>query len=183
MFKKFSISFLMLISIILTVSCKAKKSFIDQPFPYATRPDLTYMKGDYNLDFNDMNAYVIDYLKSDVLPFFFVKDNKDGLLKGDNNTKTITIFCSCMNGTTVNDLDLFLSMALLGVAYNAAEQDLRFKSPNSSDGHYTDFGNVFNVYNLKIEAVDESGNVIRNDYIKATDRLPDSIKPEYINVD
>ena len=183
MFKKFSISFLLLISMILTISCKAKKAVNNQPFPFATKPELNYISGAYNLDFNDMNAYVIDYLRSDVLPFFFVKDNKDGVLKGDNSTKTITVFCTCMNGTTKNDLDLFLSMALLGISYNASEQDFRFKAPNSKDGHYTDFGNVFNVYNLKIEAVDESGNIIRNELINATDRMPDSIKPEYINVD
>ena len=183
MFKKFSIIFLLLICIVFTISCRQKRTFTNQPFPFATQPELNYIKEDYDLDFNDMNAYVIDYLRSDVLPFFFVKDNKNGLLKGDNLSKTITFFCTCMNGTTVNDLDLFLSMALIGMSYNAAEQDFRFKAPNSNNSHYTDFGNLFNVYDLKIEAVDESGNIIRNELIKATDRMPEGIKPEYINID
>ena len=29
----------------------------------------------------------------------------------------------------------------------------------------------------------ESGNVIRNDFIQATNRMPDGIRPEYINID
>lgn len=181
MVKKFSLFFVLLISLSMLFSCKHEKDY--SKYKVATPPDMNYMQGDYDLNFDDMNTYVIEYLQSDNMPFFFVKNNKDGVLKGDNKTKTITLFCTCINNTRTIDVDLFISMALLGVAYNAAEQDFRFKQPSSSDGHYIDFGNVFNVYNLKIEAKDESGNILRDDFIRATDRMPDTIRPEYINVD
>lgn len=181
MFKKFSSVFLLLLIGLTLISCKPRKDYSN--LKNATPPDVSYMKGDYELDFNDMNSYVIDYLQSETMPFFFIKNNKNGVLKGDNNTKTIELFCTCLNGTSQNDLDLFISMALLGIAYNASEQDFRFKPPKSNDGFYVDFGNVFNVYNLKIDAKDESGNVIRNDFIQATNRMPDGIRPEYINID
>ena len=93
--------------------------------------------------------------------------------------KLITVTCVCTKGTTVNDVDLFLSMLLNGIGFNAAEQDYRFKNPTvGSDGSYTDFGTVFNIYNLKIDAKDEDGKVLRDDYIKATERIP--IDPRYI---
>ncbi len=147
---------------------------------YGTRiPDLSLSTGDYELDFVDMNNYVIEYLNSESMPFFFVKSNKDGVLSGDNEKKLITVTCTCTKGTTVNDVNLFLSMLLNGIGFNAAEQDYRFKNPTvGSDGSFTDFGTVFNIYDLKIDAKDEDGNILRDDYIKATGRIP--IDPRYI---
>lgn len=180
MFKKISFVFLMLLSASTLFSCSNKSNVTEtKEFPYETKPYYGNLTGDYNLDFNDMNNYVIDYLNSEAMPFFFVKSNKDGILSGDNDKKLITITCTCTNGTTVHDLDLFLSMALNGIGYNASEQDSRFVKPSvGQDGSFTDFGTVFNVYNLKIDAKDESGNVLRDDYINATERIP--IDPKYI---
>ena len=179
MFKKFSCLFLMLIICCLFLSCKNKNA-IDDSLLYGTRkPDLELPTGDYQLDFVDMNNYVIEYLNSEVMPFFFVKSNQDGILSGDNDKKLITVSCVCAKGTTVNDVDLFLSMVLNGIGFNAAEQDYRFKNPTvGTDGSYVDFGTVFNVYDLKIDAKDENGTVLRNDLIKATERIP--IDPRFI---
>lgn len=179
MFKKFSFIFLLLLSSLLFVSCKNSNK-IDEALMHGTRtPDFDLSTGDYNLDFVDMNNYVIEHLNSDFMPFFFVKSNKDGVLTGDNEKKLITVTCVCTNGTTVNDVNLFLSMVLNGIGFNAAEQDYRFKGPTATgDGTFTDFGTVFNVYNLKIDAKDENGKVLRDDYIKATERIP--IEPRYI---
>ena len=179
MFKKLSFVFLLLLSSFLFISCK-NNNIIDESLIYGTRtPDLSIPTGDYELDFVDMNNYVIEYLNSEFMPFFFVKSNKDGLLSGDNEKKLITITCVCTKGTTVNDVDLFLSMLLNGIGFNSAEQDYRFKNPTvGPDGSYTDFGTVFNIYDLKIDAKDEDGKVLHDDYIKATERIP--IDPRYI---
>lgn len=180
MFKRTSLIFLLLLILVSLFACKGRKS-IDQTkeFPYETAPYYGVPTEDYNLDFNDMNNYVIDYLNSENMPFFFVKSNADGILSGDNEKKVITLTCTCEKGTTVHDVDLFLSMALNGIGFNAAEQDSRFKKPTiDSDGVFTDFGTVFNVYNLKIDAKNEDGEVLRDEYINATDRIP--IEPRYI---
>ncbi len=179
MFKKTSSVFLLLFIIVSLFACKKTDINETREFPYETAPYYGVPSEDYNLDFTDMNNYVIDYLNSENMPFFFVKSNKDGILTGDNEKKLITITLVCAKGTTVHDLDLFLSMALNGIGFNAAEQDSRFKRPTvDSDGAFTDFGNVFNVYSLKIDAKTDDGEVLRDDYINATDRIP--IEPRYI---
>ena len=179
MFKKFSFIFLLLLCAVTLFSCNKSDVATTKEFPYETKPFYDKLTDDYKLDFVDMNNYVIEHLNSDFMPFFFVKSNKDGILSGDNEAKLIIVNCVCTKGTTVNDVNLFLSMVLNGIGFNAAEQDYRFKVPTaSSDGSFTDFGTVFNVYNLKIDAKDEDGNVLRNDYIKATERIP--IEPRYI---
>lgn len=173
MFKKFSFIFLLLLISSMFISCKNNRK-IDESLMYGTRtPDLEVKTGDYNLDFVDMNNYVIEYLNSEVMPFFFVKSNQDGILSGDNEKKLITVSCVCQKGTLVNDVDLFLSMVLNGIGFNASEQDYRFKSPTvGTDGAFMDFGTVFNVYDLKIDAKDEEGAILRDDYIKATQKIP-----------
>ncbi len=179
MFKRTSSIFLLLIMLLSLFACKKANIDETREFPYETAPYYGVPSEDYNLDFNDMNNYVIDYLNSENMPFFFVKSNKDGILSGDNEKKLITITCECTKGTTVHDLDLFLSMALNGIGFNAAEQDNRFKRPTvDSTGTFTDFGSVFNVYSLKIDAKNEDGEVLRNDLINATERIP--IEPRYI---
>lgn len=179
MLKRFSCVFFVLILCCLFASCMGKNG-IDESLLYGTRtPDLSLPTGEYQLDFVDMNNYVIEYLNSEVMPFFFVKSNQDGILSGDNDKKLITVSCICAKGTTVNDVDLFLSMVLNGIGFNAAEQDYRFKNPAvGTDGSYVDFGSVFNVYSLKLDAKDEDGNVLRDEYINATERIP--IDPRYI---
>ncbi len=179
MFKKTSSIFLLLFIIISLFACKRKNIDETKEFPYETAPYYGLSTEDYSLDFTDMNNYVIDYLNSENMPFFFVKSNSEGILSGDNEKKLITITCLCTKGTTVHDVDLFLSMALNGIGFNAAEQDIRFKKPTvDADGTFTDFGTVFNIYNLKIDAKTEDGEVLRDEYINATDRIP--IEPRYI---
>ena len=70
-------------------------------------------------------------------------------------------------------------MALNGIALNAAEQDYRFKSPNvDNEGTYLDFGTVFNVYSLQINATCDDGTVLMDKVFKAGEKI--TIDPRYI---
>lgn len=176
MLKRLSLFFLMLIiSLTSLVSCKKN---IDYSKIVSEKPDLSLRTGDYDLDFDAMHNYVIDYLSSELMPFYFVKNGSFDI-SGDNSTKVISVKCTCMNGTLVTDLDLFLSMVLNGIALNANEQDYRFKKPSVlSDGSYGDYGTVFDVYGLNIYADLEDKTVLRNNNFKPGDTIP--IDPRYI---
>lgn len=176
MLKKFSLFILLLI--ISALSLFSCKKGIDYSKISSEKPDQSLQTGDYNLDFVIMHNYVIDYLSSEFMPFFFVKNNSFDI-SGDNEKKIITVKCTCINGTVVSDADLFLSMVLNGIALNAAEQDYRFKKPSiSSDGTYQDFGNVFDTYDLKIYVDVEDGTILRDETYKAKETIP--INPKYI---
>ena len=176
MLKRFSLLFLMLIiSLTSLVSCKKK---VDYSKISVEKPDQSLRTGDYDLDFTAMHNFVIDYLSSEFMPFFFVKNGSFDI-SGDNSTKEISIKCTCINGTVVSDLDLFLSMVLNGIAINANEQDYRFKKPSVlSDGSYGDYGNVFDVYGLNIYADLEDKSILRDNKFKPGQTIP--IDPRYI---
>lgn len=176
MLKRLSLFFLMLIiSLTSLVSCKKK---IDYSRVVSEKPDLDLKTGEYDLDFDAMHNYVIDYLSSEVMPFYFVINGSFDI-SGDNSSKVISVRCTCMNGTVLSDLDLFLSMVLNGIALSASEQDYRFKKPSVlSDGSYGDYGTVFDVYGLKIYADLENKAILRNDSFKPGDTIP--IDPRYI---
>lgn len=175
MFKKLSLFILLLL---LAFSVFACKKGIDYSKISGEKPNQELKTGDYDLDFVVMHNFVIDYITSEVMPFFFVKDNSFDI-SGDNEKKTITVTCTCMNGTTLSDLDLFLSMVLNGIAINASEQDYRFKYPTTdNDGTYLDYGNVFDTYDLKIHAELENKTVLRDDTFKAKSKI--LIDPRYI---
>ena len=175
MLKRLSLFVLMLL---LALSLFACKKGIDYSKISGEKPNQELKTGDYDLDFVTMHNFVIDYLTSEVMPFFFVKDNSFDI-SGDNEKKSITITCTCLKGTTIDDLDLFLSMVLNGIAMNASEQDYRFKTPSvANDGTYLDYGNVFDTYELRINAVTEDNKVLRNDTFKAGSKI--SIDPRYI---
>ena len=176
MLKRFSLLVLMLLIAITSLS--SCKKDIDYSKLSAEKPNQELKTDAYDLDFVVMHNYVIDYLSSEVMPFFYVKDNSFDI-SGDNANKTITVKCTCVNGTTVEDLDLFLSMVLNGIALNAAEQDFRFKNPTvSKDGTYMDFGCVFDTYTLKIDAKLEDNTVLRNYTFKPGEKI--TIDPRYI---
>ena len=176
MFKRFSL-FAMTIIIILSSLVSCKRS-IDYSRIVSEKPDQNVRTGGYDLDFVSMHNYVIDYLSSELMPFFFVKDGSFDI-DGDNNTKVINVKCTCMNGTVVYDLDLFLSMVLNGIALSAAEQDFRFKRPSvDSDGTFLDFGNIFDIYTLNIYADLEDKTVLRNNSFKPGEQI--TIDPRYI---
>lgn len=166
-------SFLLVIFCIFTLflftSCKKEENEII----YSNdKPNIEISKENPNLDFTEMHNFVIDSITSQETPFFYIEEGKFDI-SGDNDKKVIKITCTCMEGTTVNDLDLFLSLVLNYIGANAAEQDFRFKNPSmDSEGSYTDFGTVFSMYDLQIDSKDTKGNVIRNDYIKAGDIIP-----------
>lgn len=145
---------------------------------YIGAPDLNLKEGAYDLNFVRMHNYVIDYMTEEAMPFFYVK-NGEFDISGDNKTKVIEVKCKCIKGTTVEDVDLFLSMVLNGIGTNAAEQDFRFKAPSvGQDGAYTDFGSVFKEYRLKIDAEVDDGTVLRKEDIRAGQRIP--VDPKYI---
>ncbi len=166
---------LMLISLFALISCKKK---IDYSKIKSEKPVTEIQTGDYELDFTIMHNSVIDYLSSEVMPFFFIKENGFDI-SGNNTDKSINLTCKCLDGTTIEDLNLFLSMALNGIALNAAEQDYRFKSPNvDNEGTYLDFGTVFNVYSLQINATCDDGTVLMDKVFKAGEKI--TIDPRYI---
>lgn len=176
MLKRFSFLFLMLI--IFVTSLNACKKSIDYSKISSEKPDQELQTGDYNLDFIIMHNYVIDYISGEVMPFFFIKENGFDI-SGDNSTKTITIKCNCVNGTTIEDLNLFLSMALNGIATNAAEQDYRFTKPTiDKDGTFLDYGNIFKTYSLNIYATIDDNSVLMDKKFPAGSTI--TIDPRYI---
>lgn len=145
---------------------------------YIGTPDLELKDGSYDLNFTEIHNYVIDYITAEMMPFFFVKEGEFDI-SGSNEEKLITVKCKCIKGTTVEDLDLFLSMVLNGIGLSAAEQDYRLSPPSvGADGAYTDFGTVFNTFELKIYATLEDGTVLRNDDVKPGQKIP--VDPKYI---
>ena len=96
MLKKISSVFLLLFIIASLFACKKTDINETREFPFETAPYYGVSNEDYNLDFTDMNNYVIEYLNSEFMPFFFVKSNKDGLLSGDNEKKTYNCYL-CMH--------------------------------------------------------------------------------------
>lgn len=140
-------------------------------------PKTEKPSGEYNLDFISMHNSVIDYVAESGLPFFFVKEGQFDI-SGDNEKKYIKLTCECIKGTTIEDLDLFLSITLNGIGLNASEQDYRFKAPSVKDGTYVDFGTVFNTYGVQIDAKVEDGTVLRNIKVEPGQRIP--VDPRYI---
>ena len=142
--------------------------------------------GEYNLDFVSLHNFVIDSMMEEETPFFFIKNGTVDI-SGTNNPKVITLTCECIKKTTVEDLDLFLSMAIRLIGQGAHIQDSRFKMPTEADNTYQDFGTVFNYYDLKLDCVLEkdengtNGKVLRNNYIKAGQKIP--IDSRYWSVD
>ena len=171
MLKKSSFVIMMLLYALLLTSCK-KEEYSKLP------PDLELSNDGYNLNFTRIHNDVIDYLSSEVMPFFFVKDNGFDI-SGDNENKSISITCNCISGTQKHDLDLFLSMALNGIAQVASEQDYRFKAPSvDNDGTYLDYGNIFDVYSLHIYATIEEESVLMDKTFKPGEKI--TIDPRYI---
>lgn len=177
MFKKLSYFIVLSLISITLISCRKKKDYSDLR---VEAPNRNIMTGAYDLDFYEMHNSVIDYLSSEATPFFFVKSGTENFeVDGSNEEKYISVRCVCLKGTTIEDVDLFLSMVLNGIASNASEQDYRFMRPSvGKSGEYTDFGTVFNTYELRIDAKNEDGTVLRNVSIKPGQSIP--IEPRYI---
>ena len=156
-------------------SCKKNVETKTEP---NVKPDMNISNGEPNIDFTVMHNFVIDSISSQPTPFFYIVENKFDI-SGDNDKKNVVLTCTCLDGTTIEDLDLFLSMALNYVGINAAEQDFRFKAPTvNNDGSYNDFGTFFNLYSLEIHADTQKGETLRNDFVKAGNKIP--VDPRYI---
>ena len=134
-------------------------------------------------DFLEMHNYVIDGLMSDETPFFYIVNNSV-YIDGDNDKKDIKVTCRAQDGTSVHDLDLFLSMVLRLIGESASEQDYKFKAPEidvNDNNAYKNFGTVFDTYNLSFDCKLENGGVLRDDYIKAGTKIP--VEPRYWSAD
>ena len=153
----------------LLVSCSNRKEL---DLSNVQPPKMEKMEGDYNLDFTAMHNYVIEELQADLTPFFYIVNGSFDI-SGDNEKKEITVKCKCMDGCVENDVDLFFSMVLNLISYNASEQDYRFKAPSlDNNGTYIDFGTVFNYYDLKLYAEKESGEVLKNLIVTKGYKIP-----------
>ena len=176
MLKKLSFIMILLLGTMALFSCEKKTT--DYSEYKVEAPESIQQSGDYNIDFVNVHNFVIDYMTDEQMPFFYVKDGKFDI-SGDNEKKEITITCECITGTTEEDIDLFLSMALNGIGIDASEQDYRLKAPSvDADGAYQDFGSVFNYYDLKVNCTLEGGQVLKNFEVKAGKKIP--IEPRYI---
>lgn len=154
--------------VLSTFACKKEQNYEAS----AIAPDTGKLQTEYNLDFTEIHNSVIDAISSQYTPFFFIK-NGEFDISGDNEKKVIQVSCTCMDGTTVEDVDLFLSMVLQYIGSNAAEQDFRFAAPKvDGSGTFVDFGTVFNTYGLALRCDTESGKILRNDDIKAGGKIP-----------
>ena len=170
-------SLLCAISILLT-NCRMKDSIDYSSLKDQEPPVLETLSSNYNLNFTYMHNYVIDTLTENFTPFFYIKDNSF-FVDGDNEKKTISVSCICLDGTTIHDLDLFLSMVLNAIGINASEQDFRFAPPKTdNDGTYLDFGGVFNTYTLIIDTKTENNQVLRNHTIRPGSKIP--VESKYI---
>ena len=139
------------------------------------RPDIEINTNNtYGLDFVQLHNYVIDGLMSEYTPFFYVVNNSV-VISGDNDKKEISLACVVDDKTLLDDLDLFLSMALRLIGEGAAEQDFKYKAPKTDmydEYTYTSFGTVFDTYNLSFDCKRQNGDILRNDYIKAGTKIP-----------
>lgn len=167
--KGFNVFLLLFCVSITLLACKKE---VNPKFEPGTMPDIAKATGDYNLDFAAMHNFVIDSISADYNPFFFIKDGCFDI-SGDNKNRVITVTCTCQNGTLRDDVDLFLSLVLNYIGFNAAEQDFRFANPRTdNEGSYLDFGTIFNTFDLVIKATTESGEVLHDDYIKKGNKIP-----------
>lgn len=167
--KSFIVFLLVFCMSILLFSCK-KADITD--YSSGIAPSIEKSKGEIGLDFVEMHNYVIDSISEQYTPFFFIKDGQFDI-SGDNQNKLIIVSCTCLDGTTVNDVDLFFSLVLQYIGFNAAEQDFRYVKPSTDEtGTFIDFGTVFNTYDLRIKSQTESGSVLRDDYVKKGTKIP-----------
>ena len=171
MIKKLSLLFLVLCTLLL-VSCRKEETNYMQYASVAFEPETNPMTGEYELDFIAMHNYVITELESELTPFFYIVNGKFDI-SGDNETKTIEVKCQCLDGTIEDDVDLFFSMVLNYIGFNAHEQDVRFEAPiTDEEGTYINFGSVFDTYNLTLFADTQSGKVIKDVHVKHGNKIP-----------
>lgn len=145
-------------------------------------------KGEIKFNFIEMHNYVIEQLSETYNPFFFIKENEfdiDGTDDGDD--RSIIITANTIKKTAKQDVDLFISWILLYISENASTQNFRYQSPSKVADHdpdgttfytYSDFGTVFNDYDLKIKITREDGVTIYDLTVKRGQKLP--FNPSYI---
>lgn len=172
--KRFASIFIVLLLSFTLFSCKKE---VEIP-KSIDKPDFT-IDNSGELDFISLHNGVITALQSEVNPFFYIKEGEFDI-SGDSEKKNIVVTCTCINGTTIEDLDLFLSRVLCFIGIECAEQNFKFKAPIvSKDGNYKSFGTVFDTYSLELNCKCENGLVLRNDKIKAGEEIP--VDPRYWN--
>lgn len=172
---RFTLFFIVLMISFLLSSCKKE---VEIPKSIDT-PDLTINSSDGDIDFILLHNGVLTNLMSEANPFFYIKEGEFDI-SGDNDNKNILIKCTCINGTTVEDLDLFLSRVLCFIGIECAEQNFKFKTPIvSKEGNYQSFGTVFDTYSLEFDCKTENGTILRSEKIKAGEEIP--VDPRYWN--
>ncbi|MDO5564318.1 MAG: hypothetical protein Q4F88_03725 [Eubacteriales bacterium] len=110
--------------------------------------------GDENIGFVQMHNSVIDGLKSEMTPFFFIKENMFDI-SGDNEKKEIYLTFDCLEGTTEADASLVVVWVSKLMANEASIQQSRFK-PSTKDS----YGTLFDEYALIINCTEEGKDLI-----------------------
>lgn len=175
MLKKRSVLLVLFLLSCLLFSCKKTT---DYSKIRSGAPDMGQAPAKYEIDFVEMHNFVIESLQSRLTPYYFIVNGKFDI-SGDNEKKEIVVKCTCLNGSTTQDVDLFFSDVLNLMAFNASEQNYKYKVPStSSDGTYMDFGTFFNDFDLRLYADTESSEILRDTYVKRGETIP--IDPRYM---
>lgn len=180
--KKIIVCVIMIISMMSLCACAKEHMDIGN---YANVPPKTGVsKESSGLDFVEMHNTIIDEMSQEYLPFFFIKNNCFDISGENEDPKKIIITADCLDRTTKQDVDLFLSYVLIAIGQNASEQNFKYKAPTEiEDGDvegsfitYADFGSVFNEYALVLKITEDGKNTIYNMEIKPGEKIPISSK-------
>ena len=172
------VKFLVIVSILILtlcfVGCKKEEKII---YSQETPETGIIENKEPEFDFVEMHNYVIDTISSRANPFFFIEEGKFDV-SGTNDPKVIKVTCTCTNGTTEQDVNLFFSLVLNTIGFNAAEQDFRYEKPTTDKtGTYTSFGTVFKDYGLELHAENVDGTVIVDKKVEPGEEIP--VDPRY----
>lgn len=174
--------FILLMTVIMTFSLSACAKDIVSTRDYVPiDPEMEVKEDIEGFNFIEMHNSVLDTLMSMETPYFFIKENQF-IIDGSNEEgkKNISITATCLNKTSKEDINLFLSDVIIIIGQIAAEQDFKYKAPeiDKKEGCYTSFGTVFNDYDLVLKITKENGDYLYNATIKAGTKIP--IDPRYI---
>lgn len=131
----------------------------------AINPIKDAQTADVQLDFVELHNFVIDHLKNDYTPFFYIKEGEFDI-SGDNEKKEIVLSFNCIEKTTEQDAALFVVWVTKLIGNGAADQYTKYK-PSTNET----FGEIFNDYTLVIDGKLEGKKFI-NKTIKPGEEMP-----------
>ena len=166
-----------LLVLVLLMSTACVKETRKKMYANISPEDLYIDQNDIRINFVMVHNDVLTSMMKEDTPFFYIKNNSFDI-SGTDDPKVIYITADTMEGTTKQDIDLFLSMALTYIGFACSEQNNKYKNPSIDEtGTYLDFGTVYNDYDLSIKVTIEGKDYLVDQYIKAGNKIP--IEPKY----